>query len=93
MSHVIYLVSDMSRTDISIRPMTAMRAILLCLTALFTTGIWGAILYFGTGALGVPIGAGWLAVALVVIFLMLLLALSMAVIASDRPDDGDPPGV
>jgi hypothetical protein len=95
MSHVIYLASEMSRTDISIRPMTAMRAVLLCLTALFTTAIWGAILHFGTRALGIPIGAGWLAVVLTVIFLMLLLALSMAVVASDRPDDdklGPPPG-
>ncbi len=93
MSYVIYLASDLGRTDISIRPMTAMRAMLLCLTALFATGVWGAILYFGTRALGIPIGAGWLAVALAVIFLLLLLVLSMAVVASDRPDDDDAPGV
>lgn len=73
--------------------MTMMRVVLLCLTALFTTAIWGAILHFGTRALGMPIGAGWLAAALAVIFLLLLLVLSMAVAASDHPDDGklDPP--
>ena len=71
MSYVIYLASDISRTDISIRPMTAMRAILLCLTALLATAIWGAILHFGTRALGIPIGTGWLAVVLTIIFLCL----------------------
>ena len=96
MSHIIYVASETSRTDISIRPMTAMRAVLLCLTALFTTTIWGAILYFGTRALGFPIGAGWLAIVLAVIFLLLLLVLGMTAAASDHRGDGKfdpPPGI
>ena len=96
MSYAIHVASEISRTDINVRPMTTMRAVLLCLTALFTTAIWGAILYFGTRALGIPIGAGWLAVALAVIFLLLLLLLSMAATASDRRDNGNfdtPPGI
>jgi uncharacterized membrane protein len=96
MSHIIYVATETSRTDISIRPMTAMRAVLLCLTALFTTAIWGAILYFGTRALGFPIGAGWLVVVLAVVFLLLLLVLGMAAAASDHQDNGKfdpPPGV
>ena len=96
MSYAIHVASEISRTAISIRPMTAMRAVLLCLTALFTTAIWGVILYFGTRALGFPIGAGWLAVVLAVIFLLLLLVLGMAAAASDRRDNGNfdpPPGI
>jgi len=95
MSHAIYLASEISRTDIRIRPMTAMRAIRLCLTALFTTAIWGAILHFGPRALGIPIGAGWLVAALAVIFLLLLLVLSMAGVASGHSGDDEldpPPG-
>ena len=70
-----------------------MRAILMCLIALFTTAIWGAILHFGTRAIGAPIDAAWLATALVAIFMLVLLMLGMAVMGADGPDqdDADPP--
>jgi hypothetical protein len=69
------------------------RAVLLCLIALVTTAIWGAILHLGTRALGIPIGAVWLAAVLVFIFLLLLLGLGMGVLASDSTGDEelDPP--
>lgn len=67
-----------------------MRAILICLIALFTTAVWGAILHFGTRAVGFPIGAAWLAVALVVIFVLVLLMLGMAAMASDGQDQDEP---
>jgi uncharacterized membrane protein YhaH (DUF805 family) len=60
------------------------------LTALFTTAIWGLILHFGTGALGMPIGAGWLAAVLIFIFLLLLLLLSMVSVAAGRIEDDEP---
>ena len=93
MSHIIYPASELSRTGISIRPMTAMRATILVLIALFTTAFWGAVLYFGTRALDIPLGGGWLAVALAVIFFLVLLILSMTVVGADRSDSGkaDPP--
>lgn len=94
MSQSIPLLSlAIGRNDSGARLMIAMRAILICLIALFTTAVWGVILHFGTRAVGVPIGGVWLATALVVIFVLVLLMLGMAVMASDGPDqDGpDPP--
>jgi len=87
------LSTAINRNDSGIGPMIAMRGILICLIALFTTAVWGAILHFGTRAVGYPIGTAWLATALVVIFILVLLMLGMAAMASDGPDQDkmDPP--
>lgn len=85
--------TGISRNDSGTGLMIAMRAILICLIALFITVVWGAILHFGARALGYPIETAWLATALVVIFILVLLMLRMAAMASDDPDQDemDPP--
>ena len=87
------LSTAISRNDSGTGLMIAMRAILICLIALFTTAVWGAILHFGTRAAGYPIGTAWLATVLVVIFILVLLMLGMAAMASDSDDQDklDPP--
>jgi hypothetical protein len=95
MSRAVQLSSLMSHTGPITEPMTATRAITICLIALFTTATWGVMIHFGTLALGFPIGAGWLTVVLAVIFLLVLLVLSMAVMGSDYSGDDElnpPPG-
>ena len=90
MSRAVQLSLVMSRTDPSIDRMTAVRAIAICMIALFTTAVWGVIIHFGTLALDLQIGTVWLAVVLAIIFFLLLLGLSMIVVASDHSDDNEP---
>lgn len=95
MSRAVQLSLVMSRADPSIERMTAVRAIAICMIALFTTAVWGVIIHFGTLALGLQIETVWLTVVLAIIFFLLLLGLSMVVVASDHSDDdepGPPPG-
>jgi uncharacterized membrane protein len=85
----VQLVLEMRPASYSIRQMKVSRAFLLCLVALFITAIWGAILHFGTDMLGMPIGDGWLAVSMIVIFVLLVLALTMGAVASDASNDDE----
>lgn len=54
----------------------------ICLVALFATGIWWVILHFGSRAMGYPIGGAWLLPVLTGIFLLLVLGLGMAAMAT-----------
>jgi fatty acid desaturase len=58
-----------------------------CLIALFTTGVWWIILYFGGWAVGYPISEAWLFSVLAGIFLLLVLGLSMAAMATNTAPD------
>ena len=89
MSHAVQLSSLMSHTGPITESMTVRRAIAICLIALFPTAIWGVMIHFGTLALGFPIGAGWLTVVLAVIFLLVRLVLSVAVMGSDYSGDDE----
>jgi hypothetical protein len=79
------------------------RAATIGLVALFATGIWWIILYFGGRALGSPIEARWLFPLLGGIYVLLVLGLSMAAMAergvangvqdARREDGAEPPVV
>ena len=62
-----------------------------CLVALFATGIWWVILHFGSRAVGYPIHASLLLPVLAGIFLLLVLGLSMAAVATSGTPNA-PPG-
>lgn len=64
----------------------------ICLVALFTTGFWWLILYFGGHAFGYPLGYSLLLPVLAGIFLLLVLGLSMSAVATSRAPDA-PRGV
>ena len=59
----------------------------ICLVALFATGIWWIILHFGGRAVGYPIGSAWLLPVLAGIFLLLVLGLGMAAMATSGTPD------
>lgn len=59
-----------------------------CLIALFATGIWWVILDFGGRAVGYPMGANLLWPVLAGIFLLLVLGLSMAAMATSGNPNG-----
>jgi fatty acid desaturase len=63
------------------------RAAIICLVALFATGIWAIILYFGGWALGYSMDAAWPLPVLGGIFLLLVLGLSMAAMATSGTPD------
>lgn len=69
----------------------------ICLVALFATGIWWVILHFGGRAVGYPIDAAALLPVLAGIFLLLVLGLSMAAMATsgapNAPHDARQDGV
>ncbi len=91
MSHFGQLALEMKQTRHTMGLMKISRAAILILIALFTTAIWGVILIYGSRALGAPIGAGSLAAILAVICVVVLLALSMAALASDSGGEDDGP--
>ena len=74
------------------------RGLYLYLAVLFTTACWAAMLYFGGKTIGVPIATGWLLAFAGVIFVLLLLGLAMAAVASGNSGEDerallfDPPG-
>lgn len=95
LSRAVQLTPEISRANSAAEKITVSLSFIRCLIALLTTAIWGAILYFGTRAIGIPIGIGWLTAVLGAIFLLLLVALSLAVLAADTDtnDQSDPPPV
>jgi hypothetical protein len=58
------------------------RIAMICLVALLATGVWWVILHFGGRAVGYPIGDTLLFTVLAGIFLLLVLGLSMAAMAT-----------
>lgn len=70
------------------------RRSLIGMIALATTAAWAAILYFTSWAVGIPFELVWFLPILLVIFVLLLLGLNMASMASrnlaSEPGDGPP---
>ena len=60
------------------------RRSLIGMIAVATTAVWAVILYLASWAVGIPFELAWSVPVLFVIFVLLLLGLSMAAMASRR---------
>lgn len=63
------------------------RIAMICLVALFATGVWWVILYVGGWIVGYPIDTAVMLLVLAGIFLILVLGLSMAAMATSGTPD------
>jgi hypothetical protein len=76
--------SKLRRRAAALRRLSLGRLAMICVVAFFATGVWWAILHFGSQVVGYPIGTAALICVLAGIYLLLVLGLSMAAMATNR---------